>query len=407
MRQQRRIVLSLVGLLAVVAGCGSSAASAGATASATSSAGLPSAGASLVPSQGPSQIASEHGTFSAAGTLGVSLETATVLADGRVLLAAGVSCTSDSLCDNTAQARLFDPTTNSFSVVGPLAAARSELAVVALDDGSALIAGGSDQPATELFSKPTGGFSPAGSMSTDRRGLAAAGLSNGRVLIAGGWGGPRGNISTFASAEIYDSAANSFSATGAMNVARTGHTATTLKDGTVLIVGGRGKYPNDGLASAEIYDPSTGRFTLTGSLTAARQNHTALRLSDSRVLVVGGEKGVVGTTLIEIYDPGTGKFSQAGTLPAPLVGVSATQLKDGRVLIAGGRSVANDDEALTTNAVAGAYLFDPSTGTLAPTGPMTVARERHTATLLNDGRVLIAGGWNEAGQVGSAEFYQP
>jgi hypothetical protein len=81
----------------------------------------------------------------------------------------------------------------------------------------------------------------------------------------------------------------------------------------------------------------------------------------------------------------------------PLVGATATRLKDGRVLIAGGRSVANDDEALTANAVAGAYLLDPSTGQLSPTGSMTTARERHTATLLADGRVLIAGGWNEAG----------
>ena len=419
MRQQRWIAVSMIGLLAVAAACGSGTDGAGATT-------LPSAPASILhsavasaPSTAPSapsipsasQPASapalEHGQFTSVGSLNASLQTATRLSDSRVLLAAGVSCSSNGLCPNSAEARIYDPATNAFSVVGPLASARSELAATLLADGSILIAGGTDQPTAEIFSPRTGGFVPAGSMSADRHGLAAAKLMDGRVLVTGGWGGPRGGVKRLGSAELFDPATKTFTLTGAMKTARSGHTATTLKDGRVLVVGGRGQYPNDGLASAEIYDPKTGLFTETGSMKVPRQNHVAALLPDGRVLIVGGEAGVVATNLIEVYDPESGKFSSAGTMPAALSGVSATTLADGRVLIAGGRPAANDDEALTSNAVAGAYLYDPATGKLSPTGPMTAARERHTATLLTDGRVLVAGGWNVSGQVTSAELYQP
>lgn len=412
MRQQRLIAPLLASLLLVAAGCSSSAGGTAAppTAPPISTAELATAtlAATPAPSETATSPASEQGRFVSVGSVGASLETATRLADGRVLLAAGLACSSDGLCPNTGQARLFDPVTNTFRVVGPLALARSELTATLLGDGSVLIAGGADEPAVELYSPGTGKFTSGASMSIGRHSPAAAGLSDGRVLIAGGWGGARGSVKTLASAELYDPVTGKFTATtGSMKIARSGHTATTLKDGRVLIAGGKGVYPNDGLTSAELYDPRTGQFTETGSMTAARQNHTAALLSDGRVLVVGGEAGIIATPLVEVYDPATGTFSQAGTMPAALSGVSATPLADGRVLIAGGRPAATDDDAINSKAIATAYLFDPATGTFSPTGPMTAARERHTATLLTDGRVLIAGGWAESGQAVSAEAYQP
>lgn len=406
MRQQRWIVPSLAGLLVVVAACGSSTVGTAPPAS-TASGSIVTSAPSQAASPTATAPASEHGQFTPLGSAGASLETATRLTDGRVLLAAGVNCSGGDLCPNTSEARLFDPTTNTFSVVGPLAIARSELTATLLRDGSVLIAGGADETAVELFSSETGKFTSAASMSIGRHNPAAATLSGGRVLITGGWGGGRGNLKTLASTELYDPATGALTLSGSMAIARTGHTATTLTDGRVLIVGGRGAYPNDGLTSAELYDPTTGQFTETGSMTAARQDHTAVLLTDGRVLIIGGGVGVVATAVVEIYDPATGKFAPAGTLPAPLWGVSATLLADGRVLIAGGVPIADDSEALTAEAVANAYLYDPATGTFSPTGSMTVARERHTATLLTDGRVLITGGWNESGQVTSAEVWQP
>jgi hypothetical protein len=406
MKQPRWIALS-ISLLLIAAGCGSSTGGTAAPSVSAAPRSTAAADATTGPSLAATALAGAHGQFTSAGSLGASLETATRLADGRVLLAGGVACSADGLCPDTAEARLFDPATGIISTVGPLAFARSELTATLLEDASVLIAGGTDEAAVELFTPATGKFTAAASMSIGRHNAAAARLSGGRVLITGGWGGGRGNLKTLATAELYDTGTGAVSPVGSMKVARSGHTAPTLEDGRVLIVGGRGEYPNDGLTSAELYDPGIGQFSETGSLAAARQDPTAVLLADGRVLIVGGQAGVIAPTLVEIYDPASGTFSSGGTMPAALVGVSATALTDGRVLIAGGRAAATEDDALNSNAIATAYLYDPATGSFSPTGSMTVARERHTATLLADGRVLVAGGWDEFGQVGSAEIYQP
>jgi uridylate kinase len=139
-------------------------------------------------------------------------------------------------------------------------------------------------------------------------------------------------------------------------------------------------------------------------MTAARSSHTATLLSDGRVLIAGG----IGTDLdahlsAELYDPKTGKFSATGWMADGRDDSTATLLSNGRVLIAGG-----EDAGITTNLLASAELYDPATGTFKPTGTMRTARELHTATLLADGRVLIAGGGNQASAAfASAELYQP
>ncbi len=132
--------------------------------------------------------------------------------------------------------------------------------------------------------------------------------------------------------------------------------------------------------------------------------HTATLLDNGRVLImgVGGDA--------ELYDPATGTFSRSrATMDAFGWGQSATLLGDGRVLLAGGW---HNDHLLASAAV-----YDPSTDTSSLTGSMTTARSRHTATLLPDGRVLVAGGGDEtlcdsngtcySAGLSSAEVYDP
>jgi hypothetical protein len=178
---------------------------------------------------------------------------------------------------------------------------------------------------------------------------------------------------------------------GSMTIARTGHTATLLLDGTVLVAGG----PN---ASAELYDPSNEMFTsTTGSMTIARSGHTATLLGDAalanygKVLIAGG----AGMSLTaELYDPKSGTFSRTGDFLVARNGQTATLLQNGLVLVAGGNT-------------AGAELYNPASGTFVQTGSMTVLRTWHTATLLANGEVLIAGGETPNGATATAELYDP
>ena len=95
--------------------------------------------------------------------------------------------------------------------------------------------------------------------------------------------GGAGNLS---SAELYDPASGSWSATGSLNSARSFHTATLLSSGKVLVGGGVSL--NNQSATAELYDPASGTWTATGSLNTARTYHTATLLSNGMVLVAGG-----------------------------------------------------------------------------------------------------------------------
>jgi hypothetical protein len=193
-----------------------------------------------------------------------------------------------------------------------------------------------------------------------------------------------------------------FTVTGNLTTARTQHTATLLKNGKVLIAGG---YLNGlPLASAELYDPSTRTFTATGNMITPRESHLATPLNDGRVLIVGGYSPPGGGIAdAELYDPSSAAFHSTGRMTTPRQDLSATLLKDGNVLIAGGLEY--DASSDSYNILASAELYDPVTETFTPVGNMSTERGQHTATLLRDGRVLIAGGIALDGA--SAEIYDP
>jgi len=349
-------------------------------------------------------------------------ETATLLADGRVLFAGG--------CETAAQ--LYDPATGTFSPTDSLTVVRASVTATRLRDGRVLFAGGyncarAGQDGTwasaELYDPSTGTFAPTGSLAAPRQQHTATLLADGRVLIAGGLTGPSpttaGGIilaayrtaetdaGFLASAEIYDPRTGTFSKTDSMSAPHRGHTATLLQDGRVLVVGNGGEASTAGKV-ADVYDPATGTFSRTGSMKTGRWLHTATLLTDGRVLILGGRSPNDSVhASAELYDPKSGKFSSAGSLREGRQQHTATLLQDGRVLIMGGYW----SDGQKWNVLSSTEMYDPGTGGFSPIGSMGARREGHSATLLVDGRVLIAGGEDIRSQGGvgvtSAVLYQP
>jgi hypothetical protein len=298
-----------------------------------------------------------------------SQHTATLLLDGRVLIAGGGS----------ASAELYDPTSQTFSATGSMTLAQDTRSATLLANstlpnyGKVLMAGGGDAIA-ELYDPKTGAFTATGSMLAPHLGQTATLLQNGQVLVAGG---------ETASAELFNPATGTFTATGIMTISRTYHTATLLPDGRVLIAGGQDSVPQN-VASAELYDPVSGTFRSTGSMSEVRFGHTATLLIDGTVLVTGPFNSA------ELFSPGTETFSVVGQLSTGY-GATATLRNDGTVLVAGGRYLA--PRAVSS---AAAQFFAPESGGFVATASLITARDGHTATLLLDGTVLVTGGTKHA-----------
>ena len=331
--------------------------------------------------------------------------TATLLLNGKVLIAGGIGESQYGLHD-LASAELYDPASGTWTTTGSLVNSRSQHTATLLPNGKVLVVGGTEGPflssfSAELYDPASGTWTSTGSLGTPRRDHTATLLPNGKVLVAGGLAFflSMGRGVSFASAELYDPANGTWTATGSMGAARDGHTATLLPNGKVLVAGG---YETSGLgfillASAELYDPASGIWTPTGSLPTARGGHTATLLPNGKVLVAGGQGNSGDLESAELYDPASGTWTATGSLTTLRYYLhTATLLPNGKVLVAAGYN----GSILTS-----AKLYDVASGTWTATGSLATARDGHTATLLPNGKVLVAAGFNGTSYLASAELY--
>jgi len=238
-------------------------------------------------------------------------------------------------------------------------------------------------------------------------------LQNGKILFAGGYfvNGSKSIRAPTAAAAIYDPMTDTWISASDMTVARTNHTATLLPNGKVLVTGGLQGYAQDFDRTAEIYDPSADRWTSASPMGVNHFNHTATLLFDGRVLIAGGgvndgrvlEESHLPSAYAEIYDPLTDTWTPtASFMGVRRFGHTATMLPDGRVLVAGGLSIEQNPKGLISS-----EIFSPLTGNWSSAKDMIKERFEHTATLLLNGKVLIAGGDGPSGVTTSAETYDP
>jgi hypothetical protein len=338
--------------------------------------------------------------FTATGNLntGRGNQTATLLNNGEVLVVGGYDNSNNVL----ASAELYNPASGTFTATGNLNIGRVFHTAALLANGKVLIVGGQNSTGSviasaELYDPSTGTFTLTGSLVTARQLTTATPLANGLVLVAGG---SDASFNSLSSAELYNPSTGIFTATGSMSSPRSGE-AILLYTGKVLVAGGFGT--SGPVASADLYDPTSGTFSPTGNLNFAREDYTATALNDGKILLTGGygTSGLLASA--ETYDPFAGTFTPTGTMATARDWHCATLLSNGTVLIEGGYDTNNTSEATATS-----ELYDPVAGRFSSTGSLITARDTQTATLLNNGMVLISGGYDTSGNsLASSELYQP
>jgi N-acetylneuraminic acid mutarotase len=328
----------------------------------------------------PRAIADPGGTMVRARVLC----TATLLQDGRVLVAGGQIRIYGS-DEFTKSAELYDPPTNTWTATGDMRAARVIDTAVLLPDGRVLVAGDHNASAktntAEIYNPATGRWDYTGSMSAPHAECQMVLLHNGLVLIPGG--------QYTDVAELYDPRAGTWSVTGRMKNGFTQESTTLLLDGRVLVTEGD---------TVELYDPTTGMWTYTGAMITSRVYYTQTLLSDGRVLVAGGRGGYVWLAGAELYDPATGMWSQTGSMGEPRERMTANVLADGKVVVIGG-----DDAGIFLST---SEEYDPATCTWQA-GPVQLGgvRDEHTTTTLLDGSLLVATGHNPTRLIRVAERF--
>ncbi|HWW54259.1 MAG TPA: kelch repeat-containing protein [Acidimicrobiales bacterium] len=284
---------------------------------------------------------------------------------------------------------------------------RADFTATLMTNGKVLLAGGetgatTDTPTVDIFDPVTNSITPAAGMKTARNGHTATLLPNGKVMVVGGTATPGGTALT--SVEAYDPTSNTWSDLPSMSYGRVHHAAVLMVNGKVLVAGG-----TDAPTPVERYDPATNTWTSVAipANDPRPSGPTATTLPGGRVMIVGGANGGAHTVNADvwIYDPATGQLTtdhaypfQGGTNWA-----TATLLGDGKVLVAGG-----EDSTNPAGAVATTYFFDP-VADAAPDGPpMNVGHCHDTATMLKSGLVLVAGGRCGAqDSINVCELYDP
>ncbi|MGW4523641.1 DUF6603 domain-containing protein [Amycolatopsis sp. NPDC004378] len=342
------------------------------------------------------------GTWSPAGVLPAPVSTvdAVPLTTGRVLLAGGTGPDGEAVATTT----LFDPTADSWTAGAALGTARRRHTTTRLDDGRLLTAGGRGTDAVlataEVADPAASAWRPAAALGVARHGHSATKLLGGRVLVAGGSGvRPGQDDGALTACEAFDPGTGTWAPLPPMTDARTDHQAVLLQNGDVLVVGGavpRGNGRSGQLAYCEVFDRTREDWVVTGSLAQARTGHQATLLPDGTVLVTGGDPVVApdgtldphGLATAERYDPKDGTWRPAAPMPGGgRTGHRALLLGSGLVLVTGGTGTPE-----RTAGYRSALLYHPETDTWTTVSGLLTGRSAHAVAALPDDRVLVAAG---------------
>jgi len=251
----------------------------------------------------------------------------TALSDGSVLVAGGGGAEGGSVV--VASTWLYNPQVDKWSKGGDLHVARSGAATVLLTDGRVLIAGGSvllTSPnffgfgnSAEIFDPQSNSWSQVGSMHVARYATALLALQHGRALAAGGCASATYGIlgGALTSAEVFDPATDAWTVTTPLPEARCGASGITLRDGRPLVTGG---LQQGFVTDAFFYDEQNSRWTSAGSTVTGASS--PILLADGRVFVAaiqaGPVKGALASFVVggQVFDPASGDWTFATSTSA-------------------------------------------------------------------------------------------
>ncbi len=296
---------------------------------------------------------------------GRAAHAASVLADGRVLVAGGGG-----------PPELFDPESATWTETAPSRGAHLTATSALLGDGRVLVVGSTpgDPVNAEIYDPETGAWTATGQLAADRLLHVSARLADGRVLVAGGcWLDEQGACSRpVTRAEVFDPRTETWAAAGTLDEWHLDSTLTALEDGRALLVG---------YWATRVWEPTTNRWRRIAGPRVWRHQHTAARLADGRVLVISGYF----TRRSELFDPATDSWGCGPAMDELRRRATATLLPNGRVLVAGGM----DKHGAAIRTV---EIYDPVAGAWAAADPLADPRYAHAASALSDGTVLVTGG---------------
>jgi len=335
--------------------------------------------------------------------------TVTTLLDGSLLVVGGYN--EDGECLNTAE--VFDPFSNLWTITGNLVYARCHHAAVLVDDGTGRVlvtgglnASGSALASTEFYDPDTNAWTsqPNDAMRTARAFHASIRLARGDVLVIGGYNDKQGYLFSVEQFRV-DTATSPWNPVGDLKVARANHTATLLPNDRILVVGGVSNGTD--IATGEVCSNLIYCTWVlsTNTLTTPRHFHIATLLLTGDVLIAGGLNNGAALFTSEIYD-NTHFREIAGELTTPRFDFATAVLLSGEVIAVGGRESIAENSFVDT-----IELYNPTTRRWARGGlgsTINQPRAGHTASLLPNGVVLIAGGSGQRlDALASTELYDP
>lgn len=362
-----------------------------------------------------SGAAAQQGRVTPAGQLAAARlhHTATLLADGRVLVVGGRG--GDGLT-TLASCEVFDPKRGRWRRCAPMRTARSHHAATRLPDGRVLVMGGTTHDAregqnrfvalgsVEVYEPAKDAWRPVASMAEARNGHTATLLEDGTVLVVGGAREQRVHL---ASVERYLPAEDAWRAEAPLTVGRWLHAAVRTSEGHVAVVGDHsnagqaGQGPGVSIADVERFDPKAGAWAALPPMSEPRQRTAVVAGADGALVVVGGQTATSSTNYAETWRPGLAEWEPfQNHLSMSLSGHSGARLPSGDLVVIGGEP----PNAVDTPR---AQRWLSSTKQWCLAGELQASRKHHSATLLDDGRVLVVGGTSSGLPERSVELWQP